>query len=77
MSGTETLARQLRLNTNSPTSRQVLNNLDDTVASFVTRFRCGNINRELPREVMEMAVEQALQHSSKVRKLLTDRRFIK
>jgi len=76
MSGTETLARQLSLNINSPTSRQVLNNLDDTVASFVARFRCGNINRELPREVMEMTVEQALQHSSKVRKLLTDRRFI-
>jgi RHS repeat-associated protein len=77
MSRAEALARQLRLNIDSPTTRQVLNSLDDTVASFVARFRRGSINRELPSEVMEMTVEQALQHSSKVRKLLIDGRFVK
>ncbi|WP_409071735.1 SpvB/TcaC N-terminal domain-containing protein [Burkholderia ubonensis] len=77
MSRAEALARQLRLNIDSPTTRQVLNSLDDTVASFVSRFRRGSINRELPSEVMEMTVEQALQYSSKVRKLLIDGRFVK
>lgn len=77
MSRSESLARKLRLNVNSPTTRQVLNSLDDSVKSFVGRFRKRSINRELPGEVLDMMVEQALQHSSKVRKLLTDGRFVK
>ena len=54
-----------------------LNSLDDTVGSFVSQFRKGSIHRELPREVLDMTVEEALQHSSTVRKLLIDLRFAK
>ncbi len=77
MSRAESLARKLKMNVNSPTTRQVLNSLDDSVGSFVGQFRKGSINRELPGEVMDMTVEQALKHSTKVRKLLTDGRFVK
>ncbi len=77
MSRAEALARKLKMNVNSPTTRQVLNSLDDSVGSFVGQFRKGSINRELPGEVMEMTVEQALGYSTKVRKLLTDGRFVK
>lgn len=77
MSRAERLARKLSLNINSPTTRQVLNSLDDTVGSFVSQFRKGSIHRELPREVLDMTVEEALQHSSTVRKLLIDSRFVK
>ena len=77
MSRAEQLARKLKLNINSPTTRQVLNSLDDKVSSFVSQFRKGSILRELPSEVLEMTLEEALQHSSKVRKLLIDGRFVK
>ena len=77
MSRAEHLARKLKLNVNSPTTRQVLNSLDDPVSDFVGRFRRGSINRELPSEVLGMTVEEALKHSSKVRKLLVDSRFVK
>ena len=77
MSRPEALARQLKLNANSPTTRQVLNSLDDNVSDFVGKFRKGAINRELPGEVLDLTVEEALKHSSKVRKLLIDGRFVK
>ena len=75
MSKSEHLARRFGLNVNSPTTRQVLNSLNDTVESFVGQYRRGSIRRELPSEVMNMTVEEALQYGSKVRKLLIDRRF--
>lgn len=71
------MARRYGLNIESPTTRQVLHSLDDTVQSFVSQFRKGSINRELPGEVLDMTVEEALGHSSKVRKLLIDGRFAK
>ncbi|MCK6576232.1 hypothetical protein L6V77_34715, partial [Myxococcota bacterium] len=77
MSRADQLARKLKLNISSPTTRQVLNSLDDTVESFVGQFRRGSIRRELPGEVLDMTVEEALQHSTKVRKLLIDNRFVK
>jgi RHS repeat-associated protein len=77
MSRAERLARKLKLNANSLTTRQLLNSLDDKVSDFVGQFRQGSINRELPSEVLDMTVEEALNHSSKVRKLLTDGRFVK
>jgi len=46
MSKAEQVARKLRLNANSPTTRQALNSLDDTVESFVGQFRKGGIRRE-------------------------------
>lgn len=55
----------------------MLHSLDDTVETFVARFRKGSINRELPAEVRGMTVEQALDHSSKVRKLLINRDYMK
>jgi hypothetical protein len=77
MSRAEHLARKLRLNVNSPTTRQVLNSLDDPVNKFVGQFRKGSILRELPGEVLDMTMEQALKYNSKVRKLLIDGRFVK
>jgi hypothetical protein len=77
MSRAERIARKFGLNAESAPTRQVLNSLDDTVESFVGQFRRGKIRRELPGEVMGMTVEEALGHSSKVRKLLSDGRFAK
>ena len=77
MSRADQIARQLNLNINSLTTRQVLSNLDERVTTFVARFRKGSINRQLPHEVYEMTVEQALKYNSRVRKLLLDRRFAK
>ncbi|MFO0665365.1 MAG: RHS repeat-associated core domain-containing protein [Polyangiaceae bacterium] len=77
MSRAEQLARKLGMNTNSPTTRQALNSLDMTVKTFVGLFRKGSVLRELPGEVLEMTVEDALQHSSKVKKLLIDGRWAK
>ncbi len=65
------------LNINSATTRQVLNSLDMKVSDFVGQVRAGSIKGRLPSEVMEMTVEEALQHSSTVRKLLIDTRFVK
>jgi hypothetical protein len=77
MSRSERLARKLGLNINSATTRQVLNSLDMKVSDFVGQFRAGSIKGRLPSEVMDMTVEEALQHSSTVRKLLIDTRFVK
>lgn len=77
MSRAEALARRLKLNINSATARQVLNSLDDSVSTFVGQFRQGRILKELPTDVLNMTVEEALLHSTKVRKLLLDGRFVK
>jgi uncharacterized protein YjgD (DUF1641 family) len=77
MSRAEQLARKLKLNINSPTTRQVLNSLDDTVSTFIGKFRKGSIQQKLPSEVLDMTVEEALKHSTTARKLLTDGRFAK
>ncbi|MDI1449325.1 hypothetical protein [Polyangium sp. 6x1] len=74
----EALARKLKLNADSPTTQQVLNSLDAKVGDFVAKYRRGSIQRELPwDEIKDMTLEKALQHSHKVRKLLTDGRFAK
>jgi hypothetical protein len=77
MSRAERAARRHGLNVNSETSQQVLRNLDTKVKDFVARLRKGSINRELPSEVKEMTIEQALDHSSKVRKLLINSEYVK
>ena len=77
MSRAAALARKLKLNINSPTTKQVLNSLDDTVSTFVGQFRQGRILKELPTDVLGMTVEDALLHSTKVRKLLLDARLVK
>lgn len=65
------------LNVNSPTTRQLLNSLDMDVRSFVSQYRKGSLWRELPGEVAGMSVEEAIQYSSTVRKLLINNRFVK
>ena len=79
MSRVERIARDLRMNVNSATTRQVLNNLDMPVGEFVSRFRQGRVLREIPQSLLqnEAKVEQAIRHSSKVKKLLVDGRFAK
>jgi RHS repeat-associated protein len=77
-SRSELLARKLKLNINSPTTRQVLNSLDDTVGSFISNFRSPKIRGKIPGEFLDQTVEQALRSgNSTVRKLLTDNRFVK
>jgi hypothetical protein len=79
MSRAEAVARRYRLNINSPTTRQVLNSLDDPVEDFIAQFRRGSIWREMPGEVrgLTVDVEEALGVGRKVRKLLIDGRFAK
>ena len=77
-SRSEMLARKLKLNLNSPTTRQVLNSLDDTVESFISQYRTPSIRGELPGEFLKGTVEEALKSgNTTVRKLLIDNRFIK
>lgn len=72
------LARKLKMNINSPTTRQVLNSLDDTVETFISGFRKPSIRAKLPGEFINMTVEEALKSgNTTVRKLLTDGRFVK
>ena len=70
--------KKLRINPNSDTGRQILENLDIPVKSFIAKNREGSINREFPSEFLNFSVEEALrQGGTKVRKLLTDGRFAK
>jgi hypothetical protein len=72
------LARALGLNSDSPTTRQLLTHLDMRVDTFIGAFRRAGIRQEFPAEFLEMTVEEALrQGDSTVRKLLLDRRFAK
>ena len=77
MSQAEKPARKFKLNVNSPTTQQVLNSLGDSVSTFVGKYRQGKILKELPSEVLDMSIEDALSHSTKVRKLLIAGRFVK
>lgn len=78
MSRAEAFARRHQLNTESPTTRQLLNHLDETVDQFCRMYRSGKIRRELPTDVLDKTVEEALRSgTSKMRKLLTDGRFSK
>lgn len=72
------LARKLKMNINSPTTRQVLNSLDDTVESFISAYRKPSVRGKLPGEFLNLTVEEALKSgNTTVRKLLTDGRFVK
>ncbi len=73
----EALARTFKMNFSSPTAKLILNNLGEKTSTFVGKFRKGSIRRELPSEVMDMTLEQALRHSKLVRKLLVDGRFVR
>ncbi len=74
----EMLARKLKLNIRSPTTRQLLNSLDDKVVDFIGKYRMGGIKGKFPSEFLDKSVEQALRDGgSTVRKLLLDGRFVK
>jgi RHS repeat-associated protein len=74
----EMLAMKLKLNINSPTTRQLLNNLDKTVEAFIGQFRKASIRAELPGGYLNKTVEEALTSgNTTVRKLLIDNRFVK
>jgi hypothetical protein len=71
-------AKKYNLNLNSPTSAQVIDNLDIICAEFIAKYRRGNLKAEFPGEYLQMTVRKALDaDKSKVRKLLTDGRFAK
>ena len=74
----EILARRLGLNSDSPTTRQLLQHLDMVVDEFISTFRVAKIRAEFPAEFLRMRVEEALlSRDPTVRKLLVDRRFAK
>lgn len=74
----EMLAKKFKMNINSPTTRQVLSSLDETVESFISTYRKSSIRSEVPGQFMNQTVGEALNSgNTTIRKLLTDGRFIK
>ena len=74
----EMLAKKLKMNINSPTTRQVLNSLDESVESFISTYRKSSIRSEIPGQFLNQTVEEALKSgNTTIRKLLTDGRFVK
>lgn len=74
----EMLAKKLKMNINSPTTRQVLNSLDESVESFISTYRKSSIRFEIPGEFVNQTVGEALKSdNTTIRKLLTDGRFVK
>ena len=71
------LARKYGLNAASKTTQRIMDNIDMKVSDFVANFRAASILQELPSEVLNMTVGEALGHSKTVRKLLVDNRFAK
>lgn len=71
------IAKKLKLDVNSPTTRQVLNNLDTKVTDFIGQYRQGKIRRQFPGEFLDRSVEEAIVADPTVRKLLLDKRFAK
>jgi len=74
----EPLAKKYGLNVNSPTSQQVLDNLNTSVDRFIGQFRKASVRSEMPSEFLRKTVGEALQSGdATVRKLLIDSRFAK
>jgi LysM repeat protein len=78
----ERLAMKLKMNMDSPTTRQVLNSLDDKVETFIANFRKASIYSEFPGgqggSFSQMTIEEALRTgNTTVKKLLIDLRFRK
>jgi RHS repeat-associated protein len=72
------IARKLKLNISSSTTKEIIKNLDQTVESFISKYRKGSIKSEFPAEFLDQTVEKALKSgNTTVRKLLTDKRFMK
>jgi len=78
LSRAERLARKFGLNIKSEPTRQILNSLDDTCESFISRFRKSSIRREFPKEFLNETIEDALESgNTTVRKLLTNGKYVK
>lgn len=74
----EMFAKKFKLNINSATTRQVLNSLEETVESFISKYRKPSIRAEMPGEFLNKTVNEALSSgNTTVRKLLLDTRFVK
>ncbi len=73
----ELVARKLRLNQSSGTTRQVLDSLDMPVEEFISKYRKGSIWARLSSDIRGLTVEEAIQSSATARKLLLDGRFAK
>lgn len=74
----EMLAKKFKMNLNSPTTRQVLNSLDESVESFISIHRKSSIRSEIPGEFLNQSAGQALKSgNTTIRKLLTELRFAK
>jgi RHS repeat-associated protein len=74
----ERLAIKLKMNLQSETTRQVLNSLEETVESFISKYRKASIRSVLPGEFLPMTVEDALKtENSTVKKLLTNTDYVK
>jgi hypothetical protein len=72
------IAKKLHLNTSSSTTKEIIKNLDQTVESFISKYRKGSIKSEFPAEFLEQTIEKALNSgNTTVRKLLIDKRFMK
>lgn len=72
------LAKLLKLNINSPTTMSILENADNTVQEFISTHRKGSIKSVFPEEHLNSTVKEAMQSgNTTVRKLLTDKRFLK
>jgi RHS repeat-associated protein len=72
------IAKKLKLNISSSTTKEIIKNLDQTVESFISKYRKGSIKSEFPAEYLGQTVEKALKSgNTTVRKLLTDKRFVK
>jgi hypothetical protein len=72
------LAKKLGLNVNSPTSQQLLDNLNSSVESYIGQYRKATVKSAMPSEFLGKTVQQALESgNTTVRKLLIDSRWAK
>ena len=70
------LAVKYKLQPTSPTTRQLLENLDMPLETFVGQYRVGRILKEFPGELQRGTVRDVLESgNTKARKFLTDGRF--
>jgi len=76
--------KRFNLNTDSPTDRKILKNLNTQVDEFIAKDRKGSIRSEFPGEFLEVEVREVLDKAKngdriakKARKLLIDKEYLK
>jgi hypothetical protein len=71
-------AHKYKINADSPTGKQLLDNLDMSVDKYISLYRKATIRREFPSNALAGTVRQAIENgASDVRKLLVDSRWAK